>query len=148
MPDGKLRAYYWNIFTALAEIADLLDTSHEDHSFPSEDEVECTAALHARLVFKDGSRLIVHSWMDTTAEVREYDYAYVYQDVEGNRVFQYDDAPHHRELSTHPHHVHKGPRPAKGPDVALPLDIPRVDFVTILGKVVRECLEGPKADGE
>ena len=147
MPNGKLRAYYWKIFTALAEIADLMDTSHQDHSFPSEDEVECTAALHATLVFKNGSRLIVHSWMDTAAEVREYDYAYIYQDAQGNRVFQYDDAPHHPQLSTYPHHVHKGRRPAKGPDVALPLDIPRVDFVTILDKVVRDSLEGPKADG-
>jgi hypothetical protein len=86
MPDGKIRAYYWNIFTALAEIADLLDTAHPDHSFPSEDEVECIAALHANLVFKDGYRLIVHSWLDAAADVREYDYAYVYLDEEGNRV--------------------------------------------------------------
>ena len=73
MPDGKLRAYYWEIFTALAEIADLLDTTHQDYSFPSEDEVECTAVLHTALVFKDGSRLIVHSYLDATAEVREHD---------------------------------------------------------------------------
>ena len=145
MSDGKLRAYYWEAFTALAEIADLLDTAHPDYSFPSEDEVEYTAALHATLVFKDGSRLIVHSWLDATAEVREHDYAYVYLDAEGNRVFQYDDAPHHPELSTHPHHVHKGRRPAKDPDRALPLDIPRVDFVTILDKAARECLGNPKA---
>ncbi len=145
MPDGKLRAYYWEIFTALAEITDLLDTAHQGHSFPPEDEVECIAALHVTLAFKDGSRLIVHSWLDATAEVREHNYAYVYLDAQGNRVFQYDDAPHHPELSTHPHHVHKGHRPAKGPDRALPLDVPRVDFVTILGKVVHECMGNPAA---
>ncbi len=66
MPDGQLRAYYWEAFTALAEAADLLDTAHPDYSFPSEDEVEYTAALHAILIFKDGSRLIVHSWLDAT----------------------------------------------------------------------------------
>ena len=147
MPDGKLRAYYWEVFTALAEITDLLNTAHQDYSFPPEDEVECIAALHATLVFKDGSRMIVHSWLNATAEVREHDYAYVYLDARGNRVFQYDDAPHHPELLTHPHHVHKGRMPAKGPDRALPLDIPRVDFVTILGKVVREYTGNPVAAG-
>ena len=145
MPDGKLQAYYWEIFTVLAEIVDLLDTTHQDYSFPSEDEVECTAVLHTTLVFKDGSRLIVHSYLDATAEVREHDYAYVYLDAQGNRVLQYDDAPHHPELPTHPHHIHKGRRPAKGPDRALPLDIPRVDFMTVLDRVVRECLGNPKA---
>lgn len=138
MPDGKLQAYYWEIFTVLAEIADLLDTTHQDYSFPSEDEVECTAVLHTTLVFKDGSRLIVHSYLDATAEVREHDYAYVYLDAQGNRVLQYDDAPHHPQLPTHPHHVHKGRRLAKGPDRALPLDIPRVDFMTVLDKVMRD----------
>jgi len=147
MPDGQLRAYYWEAFTALAEAADLLDTAHPDYSFPSEDEVEYTAALHAILIFKDGSRLIVHSWLDATAEVREHDYAYVYLDAEGNRVFQYDDAPHHPELSTYPHHTHKGQRPAKGPDEALPLDIPRVDFVTILDKILHKYLGNPEAVG-
>jgi len=29
MSDGKLRAYYWKVFTAVAEIANLLDISHE-----------------------------------------------------------------------------------------------------------------------
>ena len=128
MPDGKIRAYYWGAFTALAEIADLLDTAHPDYSFPSEDEMECVAALHANLVFKGGCRLIVHSWLDATADVREYDYAYVYLDEKGNRIFQYDDAPHHPELSTYPHHVHKGKKLTKGVDKALPLDVPRVDF--------------------
>lgn len=144
MSDGKVRAYYWEIFTALAEIADLLDTTHQDHSFPSADEVEYTAFLHATLVFKDDSRLIVHSWLDATAEVREHDYAYVYLDAQGNRILQYDDAPHHPELPTHPHHVRKGQKPAKGPDRALPLDIPRVDFVTVLGRIVRKYLGNPK----
>jgi len=147
MPDGKLRAYYWEVFTAVAEITDLLNTAHQAHSFPSEDEVEYTAALYATLVFKDGSCLITRSWLDATAKVREYDYAYVYLDAQGNRVFQYDDAPHHPGLTTYPHHVHRGPRPVQGPDRALPLDIPQVDFMTVLDKIVRECLRNSETIG-
>jgi len=146
MSDGKLRAYYWDVFTALAEAFDLLDPAHPGYSFPSEDEVEYTAALHATLIFQDGSRLIVHSWLDAAAKVREHDYAYVYLDAAGNRVFQYDDAPHHPELVTHPHHVHRGPKPAAGRDEALSLDIPGVDFTTILSKVREHLRNQPAAN--
>jgi len=139
MSDGKLRAVYWDDFTALAEVDDILDTAHPDYSFPSEDEVEYTSALHATLIFMDDSRLIVHSWLDAAEEVTERDYAYIYLDAQGNRVFQYDDAPHHPELSSHPHHVHKGRRPAADPDRAWPLDVLHVDFVTMLDKASREC---------
>ena len=47
---------------------------------------------------------------------------------------------HHPELSTHPHHRHRGPRPLKGVDQALALDIPQVDFVTIVTKIEEEYL--------
>jgi len=97
---------------------------------------------------QSSARWVLFSLSKTaTAEVREHDYAYVYLDAEGNRVFQYDDAPHHPELSTYPHHTHKGQRPAKGPDEALPLDIPRVDFVTILDKILHKYLGNPEAVG-
>lgn len=139
MPEGKLRAVYWEDFTALAEVEDILDTAHPDYSFPSEDEVELTSALHATLILKDGSRLIVHSWLDATEEVKERDYAYIYLDAQGDRVFQYDDAPHHPGLSSHPHHVHKGRRPAADPDRAWPLDVLHVNFVTMLDRAAREC---------
>ncbi|PKO22021.1 MAG: hypothetical protein CVU38_11460 [Chloroflexi bacterium HGW-Chloroflexi-1] len=148
MPDGKLRAAYWELFTALAEVNAILDTVHPDYSFPSEDEVEYASALHATLVFKDGSRLIMHSWLDATAEVREHDYAYIYLDAQGNRIFQYDDAPHHPELPSHPHHVHKGRRPAVDPDRAWPLDVLRVDFVTMLDRAAREFWRNLYVRGE
>jgi hypothetical protein len=141
MVEGKLRAYYWMLFTALAEVADFLDTAHPDYAFPSEDEVAYTEVLHARLIFTDGSCLIVKAWLDATAEVREYDCAYVYLDAQGTRVFQYDDAPHHPELSTHPHHVHKGPQPFESTDKALSLDIPHVDFMLVLDKVMQGYLK-------
>ncbi len=34
------------------------------------------------------------------------DYTYHYQDGEGRLIFRYDNAPHHPEVSTHPHHKH------------------------------------------
>jgi hypothetical protein len=34
------------------------------------------------------------------------DYAYHYQDAEDTLIFRYDNAPHHPEVATHPHHKH------------------------------------------
>lgn len=140
MTNGKLRHYYWQIYSFLIERQYLLDVTHEDYSFPDEDDVECRERLKALLVFRDGSRLFVRARLNTTMEVREYDYAYVYFDSQGKRIFQYDDAPHHPEIATHPHHVHKGERPIEGTDRAFPLDIPRVDFMTIIAKIERKHL--------
>jgi hypothetical protein len=35
----------------------------------------------------------------------------------GKRVFRYDNAPHHPEISTHPHHKHAGVRDTLSPTV-------------------------------
>jgi hypothetical protein len=136
MANGKARAYYWHIFTRLVELANILVVTHPRHNFPSEDEVVSTNALHAMLVFTDGSRLIANTILDTETAVREHTYAYVYMDADRQRIFQYDDAPHHSELNTYPDHFHKGAKPNQGVDRAYALDIPDVNFVAILEKIV------------
>lgn len=141
MSNGRFRFYYWQIYSFLSELLPILDTSHSDYSFPHEDELEFTGEMRAALVFKDGSRLFVKSLLDDTADLREYDYAYIYLDAKGQRIFQYDDAPHHPELSTHPHHWHRGKRPAKGEDKARALDMPKVDFVAVVSKIRKEYFE-------
>jgi len=108
MPNGKLRSYYWRIATFLAERSGYLDTEHPAFLFPDEDAVEFGKTLKATLLFRDGSRLNAQATLDDRAEIREYDYAYIYYDRRGKRVFQYDDAPHHTNIPTHPHHLHQG----------------------------------------
>jgi hypothetical protein len=138
--DGKLRFYYWHIMTALAENAEFLNSEAIDHHPPDEFLVESRGHIEATIVFKNGSRLIARAELDVTTEVQEYDYAYVYLDPDGERVLQYDDAPHHLEIPTHPHHMHKGKRPIEGRDQAYALDIPRVDFVTVFTTIIRDYL--------
>jgi len=140
MPDGRFRHYYWQMRTLLSEREHLLDRNHPAYEICEDYEVEYTGTFRATIVFKNGSRLVVRFTLRSDGDLEEYDYVYVYLDAQGRRVFQYDDAPHHPELPTHPHHVHKGRQPAQGPDKALPLDISRVDFVTVLSKVVHEYL--------
>ncbi len=140
MPDGKLRYYYWHAFSLLVEFSHLLNSTHPDHRVPDEDLIVFGEHLTATLVFVDESRLIVRASLEASADVREYDYAYVYLDADGKRVFQYDDSPHHPEVSTHPHHMHKGRVPVEEKDEAHELDIPQVDFSTVLRKVVNQYL--------
>ena len=136
MPDGKRRDYYWRIVTFLAERLEYLDTEHSAFQFPSDDEVDYTGALRATLVFRDDSQLYVRASLDDRAEVREYDYAYIYYDSSGKRLLQYDDAPHHPEVSTHPHHMHRGERPKRKRERVYAIDVPRVDYIVMIEKAI------------
>jgi hypothetical protein len=65
--------------------------------------------VKARVFFWDDSFLHLYEAVSTELgyPVR-VSYAYTYM-REGNRVFRYDNAPHHPEIITHPHHKHIGP---------------------------------------
>lgn len=140
MSNGKLRFYYWHIVRTLFEHEGVLNPEAVYHSLPDELLVEARSHIEATVIFKDGSRLRARADLDATAEVREYNYAYVYLDANGKRVVQYDDAAHHPEIASHPHHMHKGEPPEKGVDQAYELDIPQVDFVTVLTKIIDDYL--------
>ena len=65
--------------------------------------------IRCRAFFWDDSYLDLHEVVSTELgyPVR-VNYAYTYV-REGRRVFRYDNAPHHPEIITHPHHKHIGP---------------------------------------
>ena len=65
--------------------------------------------IRCRVFFWDDSYLDLHEVVSTELgyPVR-VNYAYMYV-REGRRVFRYDNAPHHPEIVTHPHHKHIGP---------------------------------------
>ncbi len=83
--------------------------------------------LRCRLVFWNGSYLDVYEVVSTELgyPVRVH-YAYTYLRNE-QRIFRYDNAPHHPEILTHPHHKHIGPS-----DRLAPADQPS------LGQVLHE----------
>jgi hypothetical protein len=137
MANGKLRDYYWRISSFLAERSEYLDREHSAFNFPSDHEVENTSALSATLIFRDGSQLYVRTFFDDRAEIREYEYAYIYYDPHGKRVFQYDDAPHHPQVSTHPHHLHRSEKLKRGRERVYEIDLPRVDFISIVEKAIK-----------
>jgi hypothetical protein len=63
--------------------------------------------IEGRLGFWDNSLLEFSEFLVTRGTVLvKTDYAYHYQDTHNNLIFRYDNAPHHPEISSHPHHKH------------------------------------------
>ncbi|HLA88581.1 MAG TPA: DUF6516 family protein [Anaerolineales bacterium] len=66
--------------------------------------------LRCRVLFWDGSFLDVYEVVNTELGYPvKVHYSYTYL-ADGQRIFRYDNAPHHPEISTHPHHKHHGGR--------------------------------------
>lgn len=65
------------------------------------------ARIEGRLRFWNGSLLeFIEVLEEHGLILAKMDYAYHYQDGDKNLVFRYDNAPHHPEVTTHPHHKH------------------------------------------
>ncbi len=62
--------------------------------------------IKIRVVLKDNSILFIREYVDK----EERNYSYHWQDSEGNLIVRWDNAPHHKNLRTYPHHKHKGGR--------------------------------------
>lgn len=88
-------------------------------------------------MFRDGSRLRFELALgfDEAYHVVEKRYFYGYFDPSEARRFQYDNSPHHLRLSTFPHHLHRGPVPRRGKDIALACDLAEVNFMAIVSKI-------------
>ena len=80
--------------------------------------------VRGRVFFWDGSYLDLYEVISTELgyPVR-ISYAYTYL-KEGRRIFRYDNAPHHPEIVTFPHHKHIGPQ-----DRLTPADQPSLNSV-------------------
>ena len=71
--------------------------------------------IRCRVTFWDGSFLDIYEVITTELgyPVRiNYSYTYLSDD---RLIFRYDNAPHHPEIITHPHHKHIGPRDRLAP---------------------------------
>lgn len=79
-------------------------------------EVICLASdeynglVRCRVLFWEESYLDIYEVVSTELGYPfKVHYAYTFMQ-NGKRVFRYDNAPHHPEIGTHPHHKHSGPR--------------------------------------
>lgn len=62
-----------------------------------------------RLQFRDGSLLeMFEFFVLESATVKVMKYSFHWQDADGKLLKRWDNAPHHPEISTYPHHLHDG----------------------------------------
>jgi hypothetical protein len=63
-----------------------------------------------RLLLEDGGLLEIFERFEVTdTHVNVLKYSFQWQDADQHLRRRWDNAAHHPELSTHPHHVHIGP---------------------------------------
>ena len=68
---------------------------------------ESRGNLRIRLRFSDDSLLETSEAIQIiNNNSQRISYRYHYQSCTGNLIFRYDDAPHHPEINTYPHHKH------------------------------------------
>lgn len=83
------------------------------HTSPS------TAYLKGEILFVDGTSLAVFQHLCIIESGTSLsDYRYHYMDIDKKLIFRYDNAPHHDEIETHPHHkhTHNGIQACERPD--------------------------------
>ena len=61
------------------------------------------SSLVAKIEFNDGSSLSVKDYLFLNGKRK---YSYHWQDAGGNLISRWDNSPHHKGLSTFPHHKH------------------------------------------
>ena len=67
------------------------------------------------VLIKDGSFLHVREYNDE----RERHYSFHWQDPQGKLLLRWDNAPHHKELKTFPHHRHNKEQIEESTDITL-----------------------------
>lgn len=66
-----------------------------------------TGYIKGEIIFIDSSSLIIFQHVKIERDKRTVtDYRYHYMDSNNNLIFRYDNAPHHPEIKTFPHHIH------------------------------------------
>ena len=94
----------------LSQVQDLLATREEIvvEQFRSRENLTGRELLiQGRLRFWDGSLLEFSEALIAQGVILlKTDYSYHYQGSDGTLVFRYDNAPHHRQVATFPHHKH------------------------------------------
>ncbi|BES82865.1 toxin-antitoxin system TumE family protein [Pyrodictium abyssi] len=80
-----------------------------DYSISIEEVTPSEGLIRGVIVFLDGSRLRFLEYVSITGgNAARLKYRYHYEDPDGRLVFRYDNAPHHPEVETFPHHKHLG----------------------------------------
>lgn len=67
-------------------------------------EEESVQFIRLKAVLRDGSSLHIREFLSPDKSK----YSYHWQDADGKLILRWDNAPHHRHISTFPYHFHDG----------------------------------------
>lgn len=59
--------------------------------------------IKIKVILKDKSELHIREYFN----VDERNYSYHWQSVQGTTIIRWDNAPHHKDIQTYPHHRHE-----------------------------------------
>jgi len=90
--------------------------------------------IKGMVTFTNGNQLHIKEFINS--KLRKISYAYHYQDKNGVLIFGYDNAPHHVEIKTFPHHKHVSNKPKPEPTQE-----------KNIVEIVKEIVEMPSATG-
>ena len=112
------RQYNQTVHTAIHLSPLVIDV---DLSFNEIDVNECY--IRGVLILVNGLKLHLAEYVNTGPRIQRIKYRYHLQRDDGTLIVRWDNAPHHREVETFPHHRHD----ASGRiHASLPVDIPTV----------------------
>ena len=97
----KAREYYAVIQAAILAAPHVIKS---EVSFDEVSETECY--IRGTLILTGGYELHLAEYVVTEPEIKRLKYRYHLQTVEGKFLVRWDNAPHHSEVETHPHHLH------------------------------------------
>jgi len=91
--------YFEKIKKRIAKLEWLIERESIDTEYDEDADI---GNIGGNIVFKDGS--VLHFKEIFFEEKRQYRFHYM--DERNNLISRWDNAPHHKELRTFPHHVH------------------------------------------
>lgn len=93
-----ISAYFLEVELRLRDAEIVADKNIDQREFSATEGM-----LSGRLLFVDGSIL---EFMEYLKDESRLKYRFHLMNKDGNMVFRYDNAPHHKEVSSFPHHKH------------------------------------------
>lgn len=69
---------------------------------------ELEGYIRVRAVLKNDTKLDIFIYVRTNDKLTHEKYSFHWQTPQGKLIKRWDNAPHHHELDTFPHHIHKG----------------------------------------
>lgn len=104
--------YFKSIEQLLNDSAFIVDKSLDFKEFSSEEGM-----VRGKLLFLGGYILNFMEYILIRKEKPKYSFNFT--DGKGNLIFRYDNAAHHRDIPTFPHHKHAGPVVHSSKEIAL-----------------------------